>query len=655
MPQLIERLVREAYAATGFRRIRTFRQFAEQEVVLATGPKQGRLFRCDTVPFSAEILAEFDRSAYWRFFISGPSQDGKSMLGFILPALYELFERKRDVILGAPVVEMAQAAWRERLLPSVEMTRYRELLPRKGGGSRGGDSLSMQFEHGPRLRFMGAGGGDSQRSSYTAPVVIMTELDKMDDSGSASEETDPVSQMEERSSSFRSAGLARTYGECTMSTKRGRIYREVCEIGTDSRVFLRCPYCGEYCYPERASFGGWQDAKEISEARDRAAFMCPGKGCGKPWTEMDRRRALLSYRVVARGQAVTAAGELAGERPRTHTYGFRWNSMHSSFKTMADIGEAEWLAERADTESERKKVIQFRWAEPWESGKLDLVGLTKEIIQSKVTQHPRGESPADAMKLVVAIDGGLHFCWWVAVAWRPEARGHVVDYGAIEVPQERQPDPARILSALREFRTGKLQPGWVIGGVQRSPDLVLIDSGYEPEIIYQFARETPRCFASKGFGSSKKNAGRWRAGQKSSPDREVGNEWALAVLRPSGVRLVEIHTDHWKSEVHAGFAAPPAAPGSITIFQGEQSTHRSFARHITAEERRQEFVQGEGTVTYWEVLRDANHWLDCMTYARAAGDMLGIKRILPTKPAGKTAQPQDRDQAPRLRWDRDKY
>lgn len=640
MLPLSERLAREALAAHVVRRPRTWRRFAEEELVLASGVHKGELFRCDRVPFSEAILAEYDRTRFWRFFFSGPGQDGKSLYGYILPALYEIFERRRDVILGAPVVEMAQAAYFERLLPSIEATRYRELLPRKGGGSRGGKALSMQFEHGPRLRFMGAGGGDAQRSGYTAPVIIMTELDKMDDSGMASEEADPVTQMEERSSSFRAFGLARTYGECTMSTRRGRVYREVCEIGTNSRVFLPCVHCGEYVFPERKSFSGWQDAKEVEEARDRAHFVCPT--CGKPWTEMDRRRAVRNYRLVARGQTVGKDGVVAGTLPRTHTFGFRWNSMASSFKTMADIGEAEWRADRADTESEKKMVIQFRWAEPWERGKLDLAGLTRDTILSKVTQQPRGTAPADTLKVTVFIDVGLYLCWWTAVAWRSEARGHVLDYGSIEVPQERQPDPARILPSLREFRETVLKHGWMIAGAQRRPDLTLVDSGFQHELIYRLAKESgvPRMLPSKGFGSSKNDGGAWRSGAKASSECQVGNEWRIALQQPSGVWLAQLHADYWKAEVHQGFAAPAGAPGSITIFHAEPAAHRAFARHITAEEQRQEFKQGEGMVTWWEVLRQDNHWLDCLVGARAAADMLGITKVpaAPRRPAPPPAE-----------------
>ena len=654
MPRLVERILREAHQALTPRRPRRWENFAEEEVVLTSGPRKGLYYRRDVQPYSQAIFDAYNSTWFWRFFLSGPGQDGKTLHGFIIPALYEIFELQHDVILGAPVVKMAQDAWADRLLPSIEATRYRDFLPRTGGGSRGGNSaLSIKFRNGPILRFMGAGGGDSQRSYYTAPTVIMTELDKMDDSGSASEEADPVTQMEERSSSFRAYGMARTYGECTMSTKRGRIYQEIFAIGTDSKLMLPCPHCRVYCYPERKSFTGWQDAKEVEEARAKGAFFCPG--CAKPWTEEERQRAVREYRVVARGQTVSKEGVVEGGMPNTRTFGFRWNTMASVFKNMADIGEAEWLAERAETEAKKKAVLQFRWAEPYEGEKLDLVGLTREIVISKATQIPKGTAPADAIKVTVFIDVGLYLCWWAAVAWRPGAKGHVLDYGAIEVPQERQPDPVKILPALHEFYRTKLIHGWHVGERQRAPDLLLVDSGWQHDVVYEFTRETPRCLPSKGFGSSKKDHGRWRVGRKAGPECDVGNGWAIVLQKPAGVWLVEINTDYWKGEVHDGFSAPPGAPGSLTLFHADGNFHRGFARHITAEQRKQEFVQGEGVVTWWEVLRDDNHHLDCMVGNRAAADILGIRKVEAAAPPAARSRNHDDDERPGLKSITTKY
>jgi hypothetical protein len=58
--------------------------------------------------------------------------------------LYHLFEIGETVICGLPDMDMAADKWREDILPAVESSRYRELLPRHGGGSRGGRVETLQ-------------------------------------------------------------------------------------------------------------------------------------------------------------------------------------------------------------------------------------------------------------------------------------------------------------------------------------------------------------------------------------------------------------------------------------------------------------------------------------------------------------------------------
>ncbi len=630
---VLELWVRILAAITPPRR-RTYREFAEQELILATGPRRGLYFRADFMPWTIPVLEEFERGDYRRFFASGPVQSGKTLLFFILPIMYHLFECGESVIVGVPIVNMAQGIWEERILPAILNSRYADLIPSSGSGSRGGKFLAIKFRNGAVLRFMGAGGGDQQRSSHTARVVVMTELDKMDEASTNSRETDPVNQIEARSKSF--GDHARVFGECTMSTRTGRIHLEVREYGTDTRVYLPCRKCGEYVSCERKNFSGWQEATDLIEARERGRFFCPA--CSGEWTEDDRAFSLRSPVLAAKGQTVTKDGRVEGPRPRTNTWGFHWNAMHNSLVKMADIAEAEFRAERSGKPDEVKGLMQFTWAEPYEERISDLSGLSRDIILGKITGHPRGAIPEGIVRISLAIDPGLYRCWWILIGWRKDASGHVIDYGAIEVHQERQPDPLRILPALRAFREDTIKPGW--GEQGRQPDLVLVDSGYQKDVVYSFILESgqPRYLASKGFGSGRDQQ-KWRTPAKSTDEKEVGNEWVAVVQPGSGIRLIELHSDHWKETVHEAFAVAPGGPGSIGIFNAPPRDHFGFARQITAERREEEFVPGQGRRIFWNRLWKDNHFLDVTAYARAAADMMGIKLVRPAVPAASRPRP----------------
>jgi len=603
--------------------VRSMREFAEAEIVLPNGPRAGMPFSCRFMPWSGAVLDILGSDTYRRFFGSGPVQSGKTLIFFVIVVMYYLFEVGETVIIGVPDVDMAQGIYEERLLPVILKSRYRDMIPDAGAGSKGGKFKAIRFRNGAWLRFMGAGGGDQQRSSHTARIVVLTELDKMDQPGKASREADPVTQIEARSRAYGSR--ARIYGECTMSIKTGRVYKEVCEFGTDTQVFLQCPHCGSYVAPDREHFlaSGVLEASNIMEAQTKAGYAC--QECGTVWTEADRQAALKRPVLAARGQTVNPDGSVSGEKPRTNTFGFRWNAMSSGLLSMADIAETEYRAEHSDNPNDLKSVVQFTWAEPWTDDLQDLSGINRETVLAKIGHLPRGVLPAETRALTVFIDLGKYTCWWSAWAWRDEAVGYLIDYGSIQIAQGRETKEIAILNGLRSFRDEVLATGWQDGSdtqARRTPDMVLVDSGWESKVAYDFCLESRgRYYPSKGLGSNQQAS--WTV-PKPAKGKIIGREWCLT-NQPGGVKLVTMNSDYWKAMVHDGFASPAGQPGSLQLYKAEKRDHQQYARQIVAEREEIEFEAGKGTRKYWNQISRYNHWLDCAYGCRAAADMLGIK------------------------------
>ncbi len=220
------------------RKLRSMREFAESEIVLPSGPFAGSRFRVSRQPFTGLWFDQVDTGRYTRHVATGPTQSGKSLSCFIIPVLYHLFEHNETVVCGLPQMDMAADKWREDLLPIIERTKYKEHLPLKGSGSRGGKITSIQFRNGATLKFMTGGGGDKSRAGFTTRVVVITETDGMDISGRISREADKVSQLIARTKAF--GPRARIYMECTVSTEEGRTWQEYIS-GTKSRIALPCP------------------------------------------------------------------------------------------------------------------------------------------------------------------------------------------------------------------------------------------------------------------------------------------------------------------------------------------------------------------------------------------------------------------------------
>jgi hypothetical protein len=176
------------------RRLRTMRQFAEEEIIIPDGPFVGRKFRCSRGLYRTWFDA-VDSGQWNRLVATGPTQSGKTLSAFIIPLLYHLFELGETVICGLPDMDMAADKWREDILPVIEQSRYRELLPRRGGGSRGGRVESIQLRNGATLKYMSGGGRDKSRAGYTSRVVVITETDGMDEPGQTSREADKITQL----------------------------------------------------------------------------------------------------------------------------------------------------------------------------------------------------------------------------------------------------------------------------------------------------------------------------------------------------------------------------------------------------------------------------------------------------------------------------
>lgn len=607
----IERAILLAAEQAKTRQLRTMRMFAEQEIVLPSGPYRDQRLKLDRNPWGGVWLDAVDSGNWRRFNLTGVSQGGKTLFGSALPVMYHLFECRETVIYAAPTLDMAADKWKQDVLPVILASRYRDLLPVGGSGSRGGTPTSIQFKHGPTLRFMTGGGSDKVRAGFTSRAVVVTETDGMDDAGESSRETDKIGQLEARSNAF--GDRARLYLECTVSTEEGRTWRELKE-GTDSRIVMPCPKCGQWVSPDREHLVGWHDAASVMEARERAMLVCPK--CGEGWSEEDRLHANRLSKLVHKGQDVLDDGTVAGLMPKTLTLAMRFSAVNNMMVTMARVAEQEWSApRRTDADLADKELRQFYWAIPSEPETQTISEIDSAAIAARSIDIPRGRVPSDATKLTIGIDIGKWLCHWVAVAWRNDGTPHVVEYGRLEPPSQTNAVEVAILTALRQFRDEICATGWPSlgeGGNVR-PSLTLLDARDWTTTVKSFAIESGAAFIAAQGHSVTRVTGKWAA----DPGYDAQAYKHDAIL--------PINADLWKSFVHARFQTPCGQPGGLTLFHDTAINHLSFAKHMIAERRREEFVAGKGVVTYWEAVSRNNHYLDALSMACAAGHGVGVR------------------------------
>ncbi|MBA4065467.1 MAG: hypothetical protein C0501_17485 [Isosphaera sp.] len=268
-------------------------------------------------------------------------------------------------------------------------------------------------------------------------------------------------------------------------------------------------------------------------------------------------------------------------------------------------------------------------------------------VAARTNGVPRGAVPREAVRLTCFIDVGSGLLWYAVVATDGAFGGAVVDAGA-------WPRQARAVFAAADARPTLAQqyPGrasesaWVYAGLMDLADQVLgreyprdgggaglrverclVDSGWQRDAVYQFARATPHAgviYPSKGVGRTVLTRGvsEWRPrdGERS------GWHWRLTAGEGGRGRVVQYDPDAWKSFLHERLTTPPAGRGALTLYGRDAAAHDLLAHHLAAEAAEPVTVRGI-TFDKWQVRphRPDNHLLDCVAGALVAAGVQGAE------------------------------
>ena len=260
------------------------------------------------------------------------------------------------------------------------------------------------------------------------------------------------------------------------------------------------------------------------------------------------------------------------------------------------------------------------------------IGLTPDIVSSRINGLSKRQLPANTKVLTAAIDLGKYYCHWVVCAWWDGAGGCVVDYGFASVlGTDRSQDHAgaepHIYQCLLNWREELLQKQFVDAtGTQHKIQHVLVDSGTFTPAAYEFCRQVRGIFhPSKGIPN-------YRPKKMDTNRVFVGENLHAEYFPAHNIALYELDTDYWKQWVHERFLTPTfdennmLRRGALSLYQSD-SKHSLYSQHITAEELVTEFKEGKGSKTFWNKKREDNHWLDATYMAAAASQIYGIKLL----------------------------
>ena len=612
--------------------IRPIRQFAEEDLVIPDGDFAGQLFRAYRQPAHGVWFDEIDSGRWSRFSFVACQQSGKTLAGFVAPTMYHLFETQETVIVGLPTMDIAGDKWNIDIKPAIAASRYSKFLPTSGPGSKGGTPELVQFKNGVSLKFMTGGGGDEKRSAFTSRVLVVTEADKLDQTGAGSDESTKLKQLEGRTRFY--GNRKRIYLECTVSEETGSIWQEWLK-GSGGVVHQPCHSCGKFVAPEREHFVSWESAEEEIDAEE-GRFSCPA--CGIVWSEETRRQQLQQAVLVHRGQRVGDDG-IDGSLPRTRTCGFRYSASANAFADTAMIGVDEWKAKRAlDQELADRELLQWTWAYPPPPRTRSVEPLELQQLKRRQSNLRRTKLPADVVNIAVGVDARDDGLEWFAIAERRSGGPLCIDYG-FEVVAKHEKDLDIAMKEAAARLRDRFDFGWTIEGDpeetpdSRSADVVLLDCHYNTDPLYEACLLYPTWVPSIGFGYEQHAGSAYSNPRKSSDDAPVvGDEWHLKIRErmfdglKHKFKVCQMNADVWKLRVHRALSVPEDHPSALLLpFSEDPNGRLKLAQQLMAEKQVRKHVDGKGIVLKWVTVFYKNHWLDAAYMALVGLSILNFE------------------------------
>lgn len=577
-------------------------------------PRSGIPYSRRSQPATA-LLLDLLNSDYWRScMLVAPNQAGKS---FTLAQylFHVLFNLREDVVYGVPDLDgMWRTKWLKDILPFIEASALRHMIPKGGSGSDGGVPKLVLWNNHTTLTPMGAGGGDSQRAGATSRVVLITEVKDFGKTKGGSKEGTPYDQLVRRA--LRHMGREFIFSESTITTASNLAWQMYLQ-GTQTVPHFPCESCEEYIAPEREHLIGWQDARTEEEAREKTMFTCPV--CGILIDDAKRRRLLQEAKALHAGQTVDR-GRVIGDPPPTRALSFRFTASTNMFAESGAIGVMEWKKVReqlAQRRSEREvELTQSIFAMPGSAFGFNVDPLDSNVLMRRAVGTEIGIVPSGMTHLWGGVDVRKTAMHWTVIASGEGVAPKIIAWGEQPVLQDMPLERAIPYAAacIQEI----MREGFPF---EESKDrlpvmLTLMDAGWRPQDVYAACDQDDFWIPVRGLGSGclKKEAYK-EPDKTSNVVRFIGDGFHVKFMDDRFV--VQSNASVYKSKLHQALREPLNSLQAMTFAKSDQFRLRKLVRHLTAEK---EVITGDSGVTAseWEEQHDDNHLLDSTSYANLA-------------------------------------
>ncbi len=330
-------------------------------------------------------------------------------------------------------------------------------------------------------------------------------------------------------------------------------------------------------------------------------------------------------------------------------------------KVAMDAGAVVSWKDRYDKKSELSAVqnamnLKIRdeaafWAEyqnePQSKASEEQPIASVDEICERINQEKRYIIPPNHQTLTAYIDVQNSVLFYTVVAFQNDFTGAVVDYGCYPEQNRTYFTLKELKYTLQSFFPGASIEGQLYSGLEklveklvetkwtesdgtaRTIDRIVIDSGWKPDVIFQFCRQSQYksiLLPAKGVGITAKK--KPFSEYKKNKGEVLAAHWRITKNR--NARLFHIDTNYWKSFLHQKLKQSKGDKGSLTLWGDKPGIHKMIADHLTSETCVRVSTV-ERTVDEWEIKKNHmdNHFLDCVVGCYAAASLAGCKEYTP--------------------------
>jgi phage terminase large subunit GpA-like protein len=509
----------------------------------------------DKTPYLREVQDNFSDPHVTKVVFMKPARIGATEAGLNIVG-YFIDHEPSPIFIVQPSVEDAKDFSKEQLTPTIEETPVLREKVASASSRDSGNTIQAKIFRGGGVYLVGANSPRGFRRR-TARIIILEEVDAYPES--AGVEGDQVALAERRATTF--GHRRKVYLNSTPTIKgASRIEREW-EASDQRHYLVACLSC----HHEQMLVWGqlhWQDL-------DAPHYTCTG--CGVLIPEREKTRMVATGRWVA-------------SNPGPSILGYHINALYSPWVSWTELRD-EFLAAKGDL-GKLQVFVNTALGESWE----DRGSLSEaEGLESKREAY-ESAIPTAVQVVTIGVDVQPDRLEAVVRGWGPGEESWLLD--RLILLGDSTVTEATVGSVWQQLESARLAywaqyPGRCA---------MAIDSGYNPEAVYRYAkpRWSQKVFVTRGY---------------SQPGKALVSRKATTNNK-ARCRVYYVGTDAAKDSIFGRLRI--ATPGPLYWhFPMSHASNRDYFEQLTSEKRHRRQLNGRWVAKYESQPGRRNEVLDC--------------------------------------------